>query len=116
MSSEAPWMTVALAALYLTSASSLPTKRKIRLPIGGNKAHARIVYRFLLPPAALGVPPMGACCPGGGGGICDIRCPPRKRGCSGRLWVECRQNARAFLSLPRLERWPRTYSARLRAK
>jgi hypothetical protein len=64
-------MTVAFAALYLTSASSLPTKRKIRLPMGGNKAQARIVYRFLLLPTALD-PPMGAGCPGGGGGICDI--------------------------------------------
>src|ERR1700686_852658 len=72
MSSAAPWITVAFAELYLTSGSSLPTKRKIRLPMGGNKAQARIVYRFLLLPLALGIPPMGAGCPGGGGGICDI--------------------------------------------
>src|ERR1700704_3934840 len=66
-----PWITSACAALYLTSGSSLPTKRKIRLPMGGNNAQARIVYRFLLLPTALD-PPMGAGCPGGGGGICDI--------------------------------------------
>src|SRR5260370_32478639 len=64
-------MIVAAAALDLTSGSSLPTKRKIRLPMGGNKAQARIVYRFLLLPTALG-PPVGAGCPGGGGGICDM--------------------------------------------
>src|SRR5487761_372435 len=68
----APCMTVADAALYLTSASSLPTNRKMMLPMGGNKAQARMVYRFLLLPTALGVPPIGAGCPGGGGGICDI--------------------------------------------
>src|SRR6267143_983748 len=66
-----PWITSASAALYLTSGSSLPTKRKIRLPIGGSNAQARIVYRFLLLPTAPD-PPGGAGCPGGGGGICDM--------------------------------------------
>src|SRR2546423_14626942 len=76
MTSDAPWITVAAAALYLTSGSSLPTNRKMRLPIGGNNAHARMVYRFLFPPAALGIPGWGACWPGGGGGICDINQSP----------------------------------------
>src|SRR5487761_9396 len=78
-------MTVAFAALYLTSGSSLPTKRKIRLPMGGNKAQARIVYRFLLLPTALGGPPIGAGCPGGGGGICDMGVLLEILACSGPI-------------------------------
>src|SRR3981081_4177537 len=66
-----PWMIVASAALYLTSGSSLPTNRKIRLPMGGSRAQARTEYSFLLLPAALGVPPIGDC-EAGGGGIWDI--------------------------------------------
>src|SRR3989442_15770884 len=67
-----PWITTACAALFLTSGSFLPTKRKMRLPIGGNRAQARIVLRFLFPPTALVEPPIGAVRLGGGGGLCDI--------------------------------------------
>src|SRR5260370_4604402 len=84
-------MIVAAAALDLTSGSSLPTKRKIRLPMGGNKAQARIVYRFLLLPTALG-PPVGTGCPGGGGGICDMETLLLKLIGARRLWVGGRQN------------------------
>src|SRR6266849_3906263 len=93
-------MTVAEAALYLTSGSSLPTKRKIRLPMGGNKAHARIVNRFLLGPTAL-APLVGAGCPGGGGGICDMETLLQKLICARRLWVGGFQNARVSADRPK---------------
>src|SRR5438094_4572591 len=90
-----PWITTACAALFLTSGSSLPTKRNMRLPIGGNRAQARIVYRFLLPPTALGEPPpIGAGWLGGGGGICDIdHSPPVGCLLRARLSAQRRQNA-----------------------
>src|SRR5713101_6259821 len=87
-----PWITSAEAALYLTSGSSLPTKRKMRLPIGGSKAQARIVYRFLLLPVAP-APPIGVGWPGGGGGICDMGALLEKLICARRLWVGGPQNA-----------------------
>src|ERR1700687_1653883 len=95
-----PWMVIANAALYLRSGASLPTKRKIRLPGGGNRAQARIVYRFLLVPTLL-VPLVGVGCPGGGGGICDMETLLQKLICARRLWVGGPQNARVSDDRPK---------------
>src|SRR5437660_7037405 len=57
-------------AFHFTSGSSLPTNRNIKPP-SQPRTYERIVYILLLL-AAAPAPLIGAGCPGGGGGICDM--------------------------------------------